>query len=655
MRAPAWLAAALFATVSACAADNALPIDSACNPLGVNHCMTPWPSSAFEVDDATAATGRRLALTEALLLHNSNGESTDPTVWNRMDGFSASAPIIMSFDGGVDPSNLAPPNDPDQSMADASPTVIVDMTTGAKVTHFAEVDLVAAATPDHQAVFLRPTQRLTGGHRYAVAFKRTLKRKDGADLPVPPGMQALLDGATTTHPLLEGMRPRFPAVLDALAAVGVTKDQLLLAWDFTVESDDLIRRDTRTVRDRGVAAMAGVTLQYTINGDVTNPAGDPIRRRIDGTFDAPLFLTNDGRFVPRTIVARDSAGLPVFQKMYRAPFTAIVPACAYTSATPVGMIVYGHGLLGDASQVASGAVQGTAADLCMVIVGTDMRGMSTMDIGQVARALTNLTYADEVFEVQAQGILNHIALAQAMRTTMAQGLFVDDPDGTGSQPARVLVDPAKVYYYGLSQGGIFGGTVMAYDPTILRGVLGVGAANYSLMLERSADWQDYRTILSGAYPDPLDIVFAVSLMQMRWDQTDPAGIDNSLLAGTATGVPAKQILLQIALGDEQVPNIASEWAARTMGMPVLTPSAKTPYALPTIATPIATGSALVYYDGGAPVPPVGNIAAMATGQHDLTRNAPAARRQMKTFYETGMIVDQCADGGACMCAANKCE
>ncbi|MCE9573053.1 MAG: hypothetical protein K8W52_07845 [Deltaproteobacteria bacterium] len=617
--------------------------------------MTPWPSSAFEIDDASTATGRRLALTDTMLPHNENGELTDPALWNRQDGFSAAAPIVMSFDGGVDPTNLVPATDPDASITDASPTVIVDMTTGEKIVHFAEVDLISADTPDRQALFLRPMQRLTGGHRYAVALKRTLKGRGGADLPVPPGMQALLDGSAPSHPLLDRVRARFPAVVDALAAAGVTKDQLLLAWDFTVESDESIRKDTRTVRDRGVAAMEGVTLTYHVNTDEVAAPTEAIRRRIDGTFDAPLFLTNEGRYVPRTILARDADGLPVYQKLYQAPFTAIVPACAYTSATPVGMIVYGHGLLGDSGQVASGAVKGTAADLCMVIVGTDMRGMSASDIGEVARALTNMTYADEVFEVQAQGILNHVALARAMRTSMAATLFVDDPDGPGGNPPRSLVDPTKVYYYGLSQGGIFGGTVMAYDPTITRGVLGVGAANYSLMLERSTDWLDYRTILAGAYPDPLDIVFAVNLMQQRWDQTDPSGIANSLLDGTATGVPPKQILLQVALGDEQVPNIASEWEARTMGLPILTPSAKTAWKLTEMASPIASGSAMVYYDGGAPVPPVGNTHAEPTGQHDLTRNAPAARRQMKTFYETGMIVNECADGGACMCAAGKCD
>jgi hypothetical protein len=644
----------IFALVAiSCAAcggsdGTSLPMANACNPLGVNHCMTPWPSSAFEVADATSATGRRLALTSDALPHTESNEPIDPTIWNQADGFSAAAPIVMSFDGGVSPANLADPLHIDVSLTDASPTVIVDMMTGQKVAHFAEVDVPSDATPDHQALFLRPAQRLIGGHRYAVALKTTLKRKDGADLPRPPGFQALLDNRKTTHPLLEAMRPRFGDVLAALANAGVSQDQLLLAWDFTVDSDAFVRRDMTAARDRAVAALQGVTQHYAILTDGPLDDGKQIARKITGTYDAPLFLTQNGSFSSGTIIARDADGLPAFQKMYQSPFTAIVPACAYTSPQPVGMIIYGHGLLGQADQVASGAVRATAADLCMVVVGTDMRGMSSPDLGAVAEALTNLTHADEVFEVQEQGIVNHIALVRAMKTTMAQTLFVDAANNN-----KVLVDPDKVYYYGLSQGGIFGATVMAYDPNLTRGVLGVGAANYSMMLERSADWPTYKSIMQGAYPDPLDVVLDMNLMQNRWDKTEPAGIANVLTQGV--GTPPKQILLQIALGDEQVPNLASEWEARTAGLPVLAPSVYVGWGLTTMATPLASGSALVYYDGGAPAPPITNVPAPDTGQHEMPRNQPATRRQIGAFYATGMIVDECTSAGPCLCAQGDCN
>jgi hypothetical protein len=291
-----------------------------------------------------------------------------------------------------------------------------------------------------------------------------------------------------------------------------------------------------------------------------------------------------------------------------------------------------------------------------VIVGTDMRGMSENDAAAVANALNDASKSDGVFEVLEQGLSNHVALVQAMRTTMAQTLFVDAANGN-----KVLVDPDQVYYFGLSQGGIFGASVMAYEPTITRGVLGSGAANYSFLLDRSADWPKYRQILNGAYPDALDDELLIGVMQMRWDKTEPAGIANSVLAGTETGVPPKQLLMQIALADEQVSDFAAYWEARTMNVPIVSPSVTSPWGLTSQAAPLPSGSALVVYDCGGPplpltnTPPPKSACTMAGTDelHDLPAHVAAGRRQMKDFLTTGQIVNECT--GTCACAAGQCN
>ncbi len=630
-----------------CSGHTALPVEAQCNPLGLNHCMTPWPSSAFEVDDPTSETGRRLAIPETTLPTNVDHIATDPAGWNVADGFSPAAPMVMSFPGGVSREGLPPSDNYDLSLAADSPTVIIDMTTGTRVAHFAELDMQAEDKPDSQALLLRPAARLLAGHRYAVAITKRVLAADGSELPVPPGFAALRDGKHTDHELLEAMRPRFDEVLDALDAEGYPEDDLVVAWDFTVASDAFIHRDMLAARDRTVAALAAHPIGYTITDDAAIDDGAVIRRRIAGTLEAPLFLSNHGRPQVGTRIVRDDDGLPALQGFYRIPFTAIVPACAYTAAAPVGMVLYGHGLLGDAGEVAGGVQRTTAAELCMVFVGTDLRGMSTPDLPNVMRALDELSKSDEVMEVLEQGLVNQVTLARAMRTTFADTLFVDPARGN-----KQLVDPAKVYYYGLSQGGIFGTAVMAYEPTITRAVLGVGGANYSMLLERSADWPMYRTILSGAYPDPLDVTLALGLFQMRWDKTEGSGVVNTVLTGAATGTPPKQLLMQIALGDEQVPNLGSFWQARSMGIPILGPSPVTPWGIAVQNSPLAGGSALVVMDGGGPPVPATNLPAANTGQHGVTRKQPAARRQIRDFYSTGQIMNECA--GPCTCPS-ACE
>jgi hypothetical protein len=649
---------ALLLVLAACNDQTHLAVAPACNPLGFEaHCAAPWPSAAFEIADPATPTGRHLAIGDQTLPKNSQGTFIDPTLWNLADGFSPSAPMLVAFPGGVSPTGLAAVDNLDPSLAADSATVLLDMTTGQRVAHAAELDANATASPDSQALSIRPGQRLVGGHRYAVAITKRVKGAGGGDLPISPGFAALRDGTPTDNARLEGMRPGFAAVLDALDAAGVAKTDLVLAWDFTVASDAFLHREMTAARDRALAAIQNHPLQFTITSDTQpDPGNANIARFVTGTLDAPLFLNQSTTGVAGTTTVRDAQDLPVVQGFYQIPFSAVIPACAYTSPTPVPMILYGHGLLGDSTEVDCCGVPPVAVDLCMVIAGTDMRGMSEADLPAVAEALNDASKADGVFEVLEQGLANHVVLAHALRTTLAQGLFVDPANGN-----KVLVDPDKLFYWGLSQGGIFGASVMAYEPTITRGVLGSGGANYSLLLDRSLDWPQYQTILNGAYPDPLDDELVLSLMQMRWDKTEPAGIANSVLAGADTGVPPKQLLMQIVYGDEQVSDFAAYWEARTMGVPVQATTVTTPWGIPMQAAAQPLSSGLVIYDCGAPAPPLTNTppattpcpAAGRDELHDLPAHVAAGRRQMRDFYATGQIVNECA--GSCTCASGACN
>jgi hypothetical protein len=632
-----------------------LPMADTANPLGGSHRMEPWPSSAYEIADPSTETGVRLDIPAGGLVANANGDEIDPAPWNRADGFSAAAAIVTVFAGGVDGSTLVGHGDFAASLTDGSPTALIDLTTGTRVAHFAELDVPSAATPDSQALYLRPAARLTAGHRYAAVIRKSLKSKGGGELPVPPGFTALLADDDVDHPLYQRVRARFPEVRAGLAAVGIPESDVVVAWDFTVASDTFVRRLATSARDQVAARLATTRQTWTITDDVA--VDDQIRRRIDGTLTAPLFLTQDGAYQPGTQLALDGAGLPAYQKMYSIPFTAVIPTCAYTANAPVGIMMYGHGLNGTGTQAASGAIRATAAAACVVSVGTDMRGMSSPDFANIARTLGNLNYGAEIFETLIQGLANHLALERAMETILSEEVFLcrpEDATATGCTAGARLTDPTKLYYYGLSQGHIFGTTVVAYTSKITRGVLGVGGGNYSTMLERSSDWPTYKSVLSGTFPDPFDIVLAINLFQQRWDFTETSGVANNALAAT-TNTPAKQFLLHMAIGDDEVPNLATEWQARTMGIPVLAPaSVYTPYGMTAATGPLAAGaSAMVIMDGGAPPVPVTNEPSPDTGMHNLTRNMAASKRQIKRFFETGEIVNECA--GACLCAAGACD
>lgn len=630
---------------TACGDDGVdLGVPDECNPLGSStHCLVPWPSSIYEVADDSTATGFRLEYPAGALPVNIDGIPLEPALYAKHDGFSSAAPAMIAFDVGVDGSNLVHFTNIEDSLTATSPTVVIDLATGELVPHFAELDVRGAETPADQALFIRSDRLLARSGHYAIAIKKSLKAKDGSDLPISAGFKAILDNATTTHPLLEKIRPSYDAIFAALEAKGIAKTDLVVAWDFHTRSRAQVQADLLDARATTLSMIGTDASALTFTGTPVTQNDVRIARRIDGTYKTPLFLTNGGSFAPSTTLARDGAGKPMAMGFYDVPFTAIVPACALEQGRdPVGIIIYGHGLLGEATQAASSGTRNAAAETCNVAIGTEMRGMASMDVPNVVLALNDGNKGYGIFDVLVQGMMNHVALSQIARGPMASGLFTQD--GTSATPS--IIDPSKVYYYGISQGGIMGTTVCAIDPLIKRCVVQVGAINYSLLLERSRDWPQYRTTLTGAYPNNFDTALLVSLMQQEWDRTEPTSVADVIVDGGFGGEP-KQVFMQIAVADDEVTNLGSDYQARTMGIPVITPSPYVPYGLESTSAPASSG--MIIYDFGKGPIPDGNEAPEDNDVHSNIRNKGATTTMMKRFYETGEIVQACTAEKGCDC------
>ena len=648
----------LIATLIIGCGDNGkgLATPDECNPLNGAACVTPWPSSIYEKDDSTSETGRRLDIPAGALPINYDNTELDPALYNKHDGFSSAAPLLIAFETGVDGSNLPSHKDIGVSLTAASPTVLIDMSTGELVPHFSELD---ARDPDKvasQALYIRSAAMLKGGTRYAAAIKKTLKAKSGGELPISEGFAALVSGEKTSHPLLERTRSRYEAIFAALKAQGIEKDDLVVAWDFTTRSRSTVQADLLNARTATLAAIGAnaANLTYSIIR-TEDPSDTRIALKIVGTYDGPLFMENsttrNDSNAPGTVGAtpgmsmvRDGSGKPMVTGMAKWPFTIIIPDCALNSSTPVPLILYGHGLLGAAhDQVSSGGMRAATAEICAVGIGTDMFGMSDQDVPNVALALNDGNNGHLIFDTLVQGMMNHITLVQ-----IAKGPMLNAANALGKAGGGSLIDPTKIFYYGISQGGIMGTTVCAIDPVIKRCVVQVGAINYSLLLERSHDWPQYRTTLIGAYDDPLIVTLMINLMQNEWDRTEPTAVADVITTTGFPDTPPKQVFMQVAIGDDEVPNLGSEYQARTMGVPLILPSPKMPYGLTGTNAPATSG--ILFYDFGvASTIPDGNVAPPDNSVHSNIRNKKATTDMMKHFYETGEIINLCTAPNGCDC------
>ena len=119
-----------------------------------------------------------------------------------------------------------------------------------------------------------------------------------------------------------------------------------------------------------------------------------------------------------------------------------------------------------------------------------------------------------------------------------------------------------------------------------------------------------------------------------------------MLADPLPGSGSPQVLMQIGLYDTDVVNVSSELAARTLGLPELSPSADAMWGLPANSAP--QKNALVVYDEGAAPITDGTVPTPENGVHEKVRLDPRAQQQLVTFLLGGGIIDTC--GGACTSA-----
>ena len=108
---------------------------------------------------------------------------------------------------------------------------MIDVATGERRPGWAELD--QNAPEGERTLIVRAAVNYLDGHRYAVAF-RHLADASGAALEPSPAFRAYRDGQRTTDAAFEARREHLEQVFDALEKAGVARDDLQLAFDFTI-------------------------------------------------------------------------------------------------------------------------------------------------------------------------------------------------------------------------------------------------------------------------------------------------------------------------------------------------------------------------------------------------------------------------------------
>ncbi|MDY0001777.1 MAG: hypothetical protein RBU30_10810, partial [Polyangia bacterium] len=240
-----------------------------------------------------------------------------------------------------------------------------------------------------------------------------------------------------------------------------------------------------------------------------------------------------------------------------------------------------------------------------------------------------------------QGMANQIAVTYALKTTLAE-LPELHVNGT------LVYDPEEIYYYGISQGGILGGTYLALSPHLDRAAFSVGACSFPFMMMRSSNFVQFLGLIEMVLPDYLDQQKFVGLIPSVFERIDPITYAPWVLGGDLPGSPSERFLLmQIGIGDPQVPNIASHVHARAMGVTHLLPAPRTIQALPASEGPLDSG--LVEFDfhlqgelpGTRAFPPTGEMTEDNPVHEGVRRSLAAMEMINRFFHPDGRIENTC--------------
>lgn len=567
----------------------------------------------------------------------------DPTEWNRNDGFSPGSAVLV-FLPGVDlaASGAARIDDIGRSLDDDSPTVVINLLTGERVPHWAELD--QNAPEGERTMILRAAVNYRDGNRYAVAF-RDLVDASGAAIAPSPAFRAYRDGERTTDAAFEARRTHLDDVFDRLELGGIPRDELQLAFDFTVASTENITGGMLHMRDDAFGRLLDAAPWFMVNTVESNVLPE-IARRITGVYRIPSYLTGDGG--PGSSLARSGFGLPIWQATeLEAPFQCTIPPSAFASDAPARGVLYGHGLLGDYGEVNSTIVREMAERHTLVNCATNEIGMAEEDVGNAVRILGDLSTFNTLADRLQQGLLNELFLGRLM--VHADG-FVSHP-AFQRDDGSPLLDRTQLYYDGNSQGAILGGALMAIGQDFTRGVLGEAGMNYSFLLQRSVDFDDYKLIYAPAYPDPYDQLIGIQIIQMLWDRGETNGYANHVTRDPLPRTPVKKVLLLGAVGDHQVSEYSLQIQARTMAVnghvplaaPDRTINEDKGWGIEPVPSYPWDGSAYFLFDTGAVLSPLGNVPPReGHDPHDDTPRIPAAQDLKSAFLRPdGVVLDVC--------------
>lgn len=510
------------------------------------HNIDAFPDDFFTVDDSTSATGVRV--------HTKAGENLDVPAsaksfagvfddLSTLDGFGTTAAEYLQFTAALDPATLPPSGDGSGKASDS--VLLVKLGDAPELVPFQWEQVPEKQGDAHTTLVIDPMLPLAPEARYGLVVTNAAKDASGGCIAPSPIMKSLLDGSASA-PALARLAPRYVDLMKALSTLGAVEraDQISAAVVFTTEHtvDDsmAIAKDIRTR-----------TPAYTAAGACTDPGGSYLV--CEGTFPAGDYRKNR-----RGIVDGD----PTPQDHYTLPVTTYLPKTKPASGQ-FPTIIFGHGLNGDRHQAAAladlAAPEGYATVAIDAVKHGDHPDHATLNaaIDFFGISLANGVDAIKLRDNWRQSTYDKLQLLEMLRPGV-------DIDGD-SQP-DVGID--KLVYLGVSLGGIMSAEFLALAPEVQVGIPIVPGARVVDIIKDGQQFSAVINVLRGSNTDGAIARF-FPIVQSIVDRGDAGAYTQHIVTDRLPGFDAKkpQVLMQMVINDDTVPNSTNLFFARGLGVP----------------------------------------------------------------------------------------
>ena len=434
-----------------------------CDPLDTTECMLPFPSSFFTVKDETSETGFRVNIDlDAMTTLYRGPKVKHPIQLHEFDGFLTSGPILFYLNGVKEgnglgyngTSRLIPPNEIELSITSQSLTLLLDVTDGVLLHHFAEIDSLDENLP---TIIVQPAYPLKHNHRYAVALVDAVGA-DGDKLDPSPYLKILFDESSelTDKEAERGTYFRnviMPSLSNAATWLN-DESSIQMLFDFHTMSAEsqlgptrkAIEQSLNTVRKESWKGKARI-VKVDVNENCLETNQD-IDRLLHLEIDVPNFMKSN----TRTSLLDHGALLHGSTVTSPVKVVVLVPCKVAAGVVPLRAVVqFGHGFLYSRQEILDlKTAHRIANDNGYLIFASNWRGMSYLDVPIVFKAFVSqpdlmMSIRDNII----QGYANRAALQEFAKSGLVElsGMGINiksHPDGH-----------LRTIFYGISQGGKF--------------------------------------------------------------------------------------------------------------------------------------------------------------------------------------------------------